>query len=233
MASELDLYTGYLKYKGIDFVFTFYKHELRLIPPENMANKIFWEWDLGETQKNDGGFKTNGLSYIDADYLVGSCNETHHRIIFFPRKTYHIGFNNSVLIISVSSFIVFNYERETIDRLSFSCQELNYIHATKQAFEMSQNIQQFIDDGIVTVNTTNYDKTTTEEQLFKVCGKEIRVYFTISRKISVNNNEPPLNLESSLIFEFEPTNDYQLIVKLLMISREFIRYLCFRRNINP
>lgn len=43
MAEELELYTGNLRYKDIDFTFVFDKAELRMIPPKDKEYEIEWE----------------------------------------------------------------------------------------------------------------------------------------------------------------------------------------------
>ena len=44
MADDFSVYTGKLKYRGIDFTFAFNGEELRLIPPDNKVNEIQMEW---------------------------------------------------------------------------------------------------------------------------------------------------------------------------------------------
>ena len=34
-----------------------------------------------------------------------------------------------------------------------------------------------------------------------------------------------------MFIEFEPTNDYRFIIKILDVAKQFIQYLCYRRNI--
>ncbi|MBR5626461.1 MAG: hypothetical protein IKW74_02425, partial [Thermoguttaceae bacterium] len=46
-----------------------------------------------------------------------------------------------------------------------------------------------------------------------------------------NIHEPPLRLESSLMFEFDATEDYQFIYRLWWIVRDFVRFLCYRKNV--
>ena len=43
--------------------------------------------------------------------------------------------------------------------------------------------------------------------------------------------ETPLKLNSCLTFEFDETNDYEFILKLCMLAKQFIQYLCYRQNI--
>ena len=44
MVEDLELYTGTLQYRGIEFTFAFDKVELRLIPPKEKRHLIEHEW---------------------------------------------------------------------------------------------------------------------------------------------------------------------------------------------
>ena len=54
---------------------------------------------------------------------------------------------------------------------------------------------------------------------------------TSDRKIRLSIQDTPLQLTSIMAFEFEPTNDYEFIYKLYIIAKQFIQYLCYRKNI--
>lgn len=85
-------------------------------------------------------------------------------------------------------------------------------------------------DGIVSITTNSFKETTTEFQTFTLDGKTIKAYFSVSRNISKSVGKPPLELSSSLNFEFEPTDDYWFIYKLWSVAKRFIQYLCYSRN---
>lgn len=61
--------------------------------------------------------------------------------------------------------------------------------------------------------------------------KNVQVQFSISKIISNNSNESPLTFDSIMNFEFEDTNDFCFIMKLCNIAKQFIQFLCYRRNI--
>ena len=65
---------------------------------------------------------------------------------------------------------------------------------------------------------------------FQLSNKSVTVYFGIKRKYTYD--ESPLQLQSAIYMEFDPTEDYDFITRLFVIGRNFIRYICYRRNIN-
>ncbi len=230
MVEDLALFTGSLKYRDIDFKFAFDRNELRLIPPKEKEHEIEWEWRWKPLE--NGAFTIADPIPVGEDYLIGECNETLHRIVFLPKQGSTLIFFNYIVCIPLAAYVVCKYDRDFVDRVSFSCPEINYIHPVNQAVVLTLPREEFFNEGIVTVSTQNFELTTTEKQLFIVDGKEIRVYFGISRAVSTNIHEPPLRLDSSLMFEFDATDDYHFIYRLWWIAREFVRFLCYRKNVN-
>lgn len=229
MAEDLELYTGNLVYRDIEFTFAFDRKELRLIPPKDKEHEIEWEW--GRKSLGNGAYTWADPLPVGVDFLVGECNETRHRIIFLPKQGATLGLYNSVVRIPLVAYVISKYDRDFVDRITFSCPEINYIHPVNQAITLTLPAGEFQDQGVITVSTQSFDTTTTEKQVFIVDGTEISVYFGISRAVSTNIHKPPLRLDSSLMFEFEPTEDYRFILRLWWIAREFIRFLCYRKNV--
>ena len=229
MAEEIGLYTGTLLYKDINFTFAFDRSELRLIPPKDKEHEIEWEW--GREPLGNGVYTWGDPMPVGVDFIIGECNETRHRIIFLPKQGATLGLYNSVVLIPLAAYIICKYDRDSIDRISFSCPEINYIHPVNQAIVLTLPTDEFQNKGIVTVSTQDFDITTTEKQVFLVDGKEIKAHFGISRAVSTKIHEPPLRLDSSLMFEFDAIEDYQFIYRLWRIAREFVRFLCYRKNV--
>jgi hypothetical protein len=229
MAEELDLYTGTLLYKDINFTFAFDRSELHLIPPKDKEHEIEWEW--GRKPLGNGAYTWGDLMPVGVDFLIGECNETRRHIVFLPKQGATLGFYNSMVRIPLAAYVVCKYDRDSIDRVSFSCPEINYIHPVNQAITITLPVEEFQDKGIVSVSTQDFEQTTTEKQTFISDGKEIKAYFGISRAVSTKIYEPPLRLDSSLMFEFDATEDYQYIYRLWRIAREFVRFLCYRKNV--
>lgn len=229
MAEELDLYTGTLLFRDINFTFAFDKKDLRLIPPEDKARDVVWNWHFKEIKPGVSTFADP--IPVEEPYLIGECNETNCRIVFIPEQGSMLGLNNHVVHIPLAAIIVCKYNREAVDKISFSCPEINYIHPVNQAIILFLPNEEVADKGTYTISTRTFNETTTEKQTFRVDEKEMAVCFGISRSISTQIHEPPLRMDSSMMFEFEATNDYHFIYRLWRIGREFIRFLCYRDNV--
>lgn len=229
MADDFSVYTGKLKYRGIDFTFVFNGEELRLIPPDNKVNEIQMEWLMKLI--GEGLYIQGDPLYMEEPYLVGRCNETAKTMIFLTKQGGLIGHSNVVLFVRIFAYIICKYDRNEIDRMSFSSPEINCIHPINQAFSYRADFKTFADDGIITITTKDFDTTTTTAREFQVDDKVVHVFFGVARGVSTKIGEPPLSLNSSIMFEFEPTNDYAFIYRLWKIAKSFVQFLCYRKNI--
>ncbi|RHL47971.1 hypothetical protein DW018_00655 [Eubacterium ventriosum] len=228
MALDLELYTGTLEYKDILFGFVFDKKELRLIPPKDKKRNIHQEWFMRELQP---GLFTNGNPpIVEVPFLIGKCNENGQKIIFITQEGSAIGCYNSVLLIDIVAYIECKYNRGKIDRIAFSGPEINSIHPVGQGFSYSLT-EEYWDKGIISIQTNNFDDTTTNSSKFTVDGKEVEVHFGITRGIRTGIVESPLNLESTMTLDFEETDDYLFVYRLYNISKRFIQFLNYRRKV--
>lgn len=229
MVEDLELYTGTLQYRGIEFTFAFDKVELRLIPPKEKRHLIEHEWKWKAI--GHGAYVPADPIPVDTGYLVGDCNETTHKIVFIPKLGSYLSLYNAVVRIELMAYVICRLDRTSIDRASFSCPEINYIHPVNQAISLILDPSNFNEKGVATLSTQEFDVTTTETQQFTVDGKEVHSFFGITRKVSTKIHEPPLSLKSALIFDFASTDDYAFVLRLWQIARSFIRFLCYRKNI--
>ena len=229
MALESNTYSGICKYKDIDFTFMFSGEELRLVPPADKREIIQTNWVLTPLAK--GVYTRGNPLTMDEPYLTGKCNETGTTFIFITKQGGHVGSQNSVLFVPIVAYIRCRYGRDSIARMSFTSPVVNCIHPVNQGFGYAINVDSFNETGVFTVTTQSFDETTTEPQTFMVDNIQVSVEFSISRKLSTKLNEPPITLSSSMLFEFAPTNDYRLIFRLWSVAKQFLQYLCYRRNI--
>lgn len=229
MTDDLNLFTGKLTFKDIDFTFVFNGEILRLIPPDNERDTILFKWAMKEIVQ--GTSSSGDLMYVEEKTISGHCNETNEKIVFIPNCNIPISFYNSDVIIGLFAYVVYKKHRQPIDRISFSSPEINYIHPVNQAFSLYLNTDDYINNGTVSLKTANHDTTSTEKQTFFVDQKEISVYFSITTTISTSIDKPPLSANSCLMFEFEETTDYDFILRLCRIAQNFVRFLCYRKNI--
>ena len=224
---ELNVYSGKVNYKDICFDFVYDNQELRLIPPSDKKEEVR-HWRMQEVFK---GCYTMGEPIImEAPYLEGTINETGQSIVFIMREGDTIGSYNSVLRVQVLAVILFSTNKKMIRKIAFTGPEINAIHSVGQAFSLIYEKEKS-EKGIVSVQTTEYDKTTTDKNDFCVDDKSVSVHFSIGRRVSTGVQDTPLKLTSIMVFEFEATEDYAFIYRLYNIAKQFIRYLCYRKNV--
>ncbi len=223
----LEICSGKTNYKNICFDFVFDNQSLRLIPPEDKKQEVE-KW--GMKRLASGTYTIGEPITMDNPYLTGILNETGQTIIFMMKQGDIIGFRNSVLFVEVKAFILFSTKCKLMGRIAFSGPEINGIHPVGQAFSITSD-RKMKNDGIISIQTTDYDKTITQKSLFYVDEKKVSIHFSIGRKIRLSIQDTPLQLTSIMAFEFEPTNDYEFIYKLYIIAKQFIQYLCYRKNI--
>lgn len=229
MATDLAIYTGKLGYKGIEFDFVFDKEELRLIPPADKSNEV--RFGIIMKKIGDGPAYTFASPTMEEPYLIGKCNETGQTLVFLTRQGAHISSHNNVLFVEIAGYILYKAGSVPISKMSFTCPELDCIHPVTQGFHYTFNFEEFDERGVLSVSTEDYDATTTETRSFQVDGKDVQVYFGISRSCSTKIGESPLTLRSTMTLKFEPTEDYSFVVRLWFVAKEFIQFLCYRRNV--
>ena len=227
MKQVVEMYTGKLTYQEIEFTFAFDGEDLHLIPPDEKKH----EFIMGNIVRHLG----NGV-YVNDDplimkepFLIGECNEINNVIIFLPKQGSVLGSRNSVLIVTLYAYIVCTTNNHSIDRMNFQCPEINYIHPTNLAYVYPD--PRGFENGEVTFSTRSFEETTTIKQHFQFAGTDVSASFGIDRNFNTHINEPPFSANSSLMFEFEATEDYQFIIQLWRIARGFVQYLCYRNNI--
>lgn len=236
MKDEHKTYTGFLQFRGINFSFVFSDDELRLIPPSDKSNEIRYKWLMKELK--DGVYTGGDPLVVEEESIVAFCNESGGPIIFLPivgsiissSSIIAIGSQPPILRMRLSAYILCRYHRDSISRISFSGPEINYIHPVNQGVSLQYDPEETT-QGVFRIETSDFTSTTTKEHLFFVGGNTVTSKFGITRGVSLNIGEAPLTLKSSLMFELEPTNDYGLVLRLCRIAKEYISYLCYRKNV--
>ena len=226
---ENEIITGKLTYREVEFSFVFDGKELRLISPKEKRHEIEMEWIMHPI--GNGAYTFGGDLKMEAPYLVGECNENGHRYIFFTQQGEHIGSKNSILFIDVIAYMEYTVKTEEIDKITFSSPEINCIHPVNSAFTYSFDQNNISNNGVFTLTTLDFDATSTEKQYFSLDEMEISVNFGISRRLSTKIGESPVILNSSMNFEFAPTRDFEFVIRLWRVAREFVRFLCYRKNV--
>ena len=154
--------------------------DLRLIPPDDKKHEIEMEWLM--TPIGNGAYTFGNSLKMDEPFLIGMCNENGKKIVFLTQEGENIGSYNSVLLVKVVAYIVCKYDRELIDRISFSGAEIDCIYPVNQAFKYTMDNAEFLNNGVFSITTLDFDSTTTDKQTFIIDGKEVQVYFGVSKK---------------------------------------------------
>lgn len=227
--SDDNVYTGFLEFEGEDYHFVFSGKTLRMISTSVESRNSMWKYGMKEISQ--GNYTWGEQPRVNQDVIIGKCNETNQRIIFLPRKGSYILHQNSVLFIDLEAYIICKYEKNTIDRISFTGQEINGIHPTSQAIEYTFDPDTFVNSGTFEVKAKDFAFTTTQKQEFAVDDKFVSVSFGISRIMSTKNWEPPMKLSSNMLFEFGATDDYRFILRLWYVAKQFLQFLCYRKDV--
>ncbi|MCF0111205.1 MAG: hypothetical protein HUJ58_04830 [Erysipelotrichaceae bacterium] len=234
MENESKVYTGSLVFRNVDFSFVFIDDTLQLVPSKEYQNEVYYKWICKEVRE---GVYTNGDSIrIEDRFLEGRCDGDGRLIIFMPKSNAFVdyetnmGNNSSKLYVPLLAYIICKYDRDSVSRISFSSPEINYIHPTNESYSYSFNPTD--NDGIVKIETKDFSSTTTESHSFVVDGQEVSTKFGVYRTVSMNVDKAPISLNSMLLFDFEPTTDWCFLIRLWGIAREYIQYLCYRRDVN-
>lgn len=223
------LYTGSLKYNEYDFTYVFDGDLLRLIPSPDKVDEITTNWFMKEIAK--GAYTFGPLPKMETPFLLGSCNETGAKLIFLPWKGANIGKENSVLLVRIAAFIECRTKNQSISKISFTSPELDCIYPVTQGYSCSFDAQGVNSTGVIKVQTEDFSETTTEKRTFTIDGIEVKVSFGISRSFSTSVGQPPLSLHSTMIMEFAPTEDYAFLMRAWYVAKEFIQFMCYRRNV--
>ncbi len=226
--NRLTMYTGNLRFRDVDYSFSFDGQELRLIPPEKKKFSILQ--NLTMTEVSPGMYIQSNPTPIEEVVIIGSCNETNSQIVFFPDRGNYISHYHFSICVPLIAFMLYSFNRELIDRITFIGPEINHIHPVKTGVSLSIS-DNYHESGVATVSTEAFEATTTDKQYFDVDGKQVDIFFGMWREVSLSNDEPPINMRSAMMFEFEATKDFAFILELLRIAHTFIGFLCYRNNI--
>lgn len=162
---------------------------------------------------------------FEGDYLKGINAENGKEVLF---KTYpgNAGFKNTQIRIRIQYYIELQ-RNETISKMSFMGDEINYIYNIAQGIESYG----FTEEGTASCRTKSFEETTSSTEYFNVENKEVGIYFAIYRGINFQSCHP-LNLYSSINLLVDANNDYDFLVDLCYIMKRFLGFLCYRNNIH-
>ena len=221
------MYTGNVTYKDIEFVFLFDGKILQLIPPKDKFMELFIDFFTEKESLTGLRCSKSTSLFIQDEILVGKCNESNYQtIIFLPRKGSILSENQNKFEIEINAFILCRENDESITCMEFSCQELDYIYPIHRVYNISCETNKEI---ILKAQKNNSRKI--KNRVFNLEGRDIGLHFGITTKIFEKQNNSPIVFNSTMRFEFNPTNDYIFVLRLYEIAKQFIQFLCYRRNI--
>lgn len=178
-----------------------------------------------ETRKTKNVFTFNkSVHLFDEQIIKGVYYPDLKPIIFVKGSSVHA--SNSRWILKVRYVFQFNSGCRPIESLEVKAQELNFIYNVGKALDWSQcNL-----DKAVCLKPQNEIKT--EKLDFTLKGKNVACSFGINKGLVGRNGlQTPLSLSTSLKLDFDATDDYLFIARLYELALDFIRFLCFRKNI--
>ena len=214
---------GTLKYKDIKFDFTLEEKRLKLIPTNGYEDIFQNEF----REKLDDGAYTDKENYIEEKYLVGQILDNYQTIVMIPKsKKIRSSFLSDFLFIKIQ-YVIYLNSQEPISRMHIYCKELNGIYDIRRAIERNC----FNKDNGAEVKLKSFDTTQTENFRFVIRDKEINGNINISQTLYNKITEYPVRLRSFITLNFEPIQDYSVLVELYNIIKKFIQYLCYRKNI--
>lgn len=223
------LLTGSMEYKGIDFTFTFNRESLHLIPPADKKDEIRMKWFM--TEIAEGMYTFGPAPKVEAPFLIGACNETGRTLIFIPAEGTLISNQNSVLAISIAAYIECGISAPAVTKITFTSPELDYIAPISQRYIGFVTPRGGQTKGILNILSDDCSESLTEKRAFIVDGIDVQVSFGISKTFSNIVGQAPLAIHSAMMMEFAPTRDYTFLLRLWSVAKEFIQYMCYRRNV--
>lgn len=225
---ELNIITGEIIYKNVDFSFVYSKGEIRLIPSKEDRKTIMCHWLMSEIAP--GVFSDGDPLFMEEPYLLGKCNETGYRVAFMFDLGSPINSYNSTLIISVSAVAEIK-DSGDMSRMRISSPVLDHIHPVNRGYTQSFPLEGSRNDGVIEIIIKGFDAMTTERKSFRFLDKEIWVQFSMGYKCSQKIGDSPISIFSNLLFEFEPTSDFVYLLKLYRLGEELVKFLSYRRDI--
>lgn len=219
---EKNYFTGSLIYKDIEFSYVFDKTEsIIYLTAKNNSLVTALELISHKDEIAKGVYISGTPKLIDVDYLEASCDQRMQRIIFFVNGSF--GMSNNVLNVHVYGYLIAN-DNNKFSRVGFECNEFNSIYPTNQAIN---KLKVDYEEGTFELTANGFKETTSNKSSFKVDGKEVTAYFGISYNLNNGNIKPPINLSTTLFFEFDETENFEFLYQLVRIAHA---YLSFSNN---
>ena len=221
---NMKIFTGKLQYRNKDFIFVFDGESLKLIPEDQ---EILFSWTHKELIKGVYSFPVPIA--IEEKIIIGHINENNRKIIFIMAMGRTFSQENNTISIKPLAYIEVKHECKMIDRVSFTCPELDLIFPVRNAYQISLS-NEAIENGTYSIESRAFKDHTSQKAYFTYKNKEIKSYFSISKSLHISNRTP-IEFVSTLFFDFDGNKDYLFLYELAVLARQFVQFLSNRQNI--
>lgn len=126
---------------------------------------------------------------------------------------------------SLHSYILFEHEEIAFDGVQINSDELNWFHNVKQSYSFMVEP----DTGHSEIKIEPY-KNTEKRFNFNFEGQVINGNLNVSRNFSYISTMP-IRLHTDMNLYFEPTNEFDIVERLINVSYKFLKFITYRRNI--
>ena len=215
---------GNLEYKNIKFDFILDEKKLMLYVKEGQEKEFREEF----FEVLDNGVYTYKDYQLTEQYLIGKSKENFATVVIIPKSSSaNISILSDIVTIDIE-YVIYINPNESISRMTFYCKELEYIYNWERAIEN----RNFKINGEVNIELKSIEETVSNQLSYVFKDKDIKIDFALARSVGNKVVSHPIKINSIMNCYFESTNDYIFIIELYENIKNFIRYLCFRRNIN-
>ena len=128
----------------------------------------------------------------------------------------------------VHSILFFPNKYSGVSGIRIECDELDYIYDTRKSIVSEKSS---FNNGAIKLELHDTMTNISEEKQFTYRGISVKYSFSIYRKAQYTDINYPVKLNSVFSLFFDETNDYTWIYEVFWIAFQFIRYLCYRQNI--
>lgn len=136
-----------------------------------------------------------------------------------------------MLIVIIAAFVECQSSDQAVSKISFTRPELDCIYPVTQGYSCTFDAQDVNPTGVITVLTEDFSVTSTGKRSFSMDGADVLVSFGISQSFSTKVAQPPLTRHSTMTMEIAATKDYEFLMRICLVDKEFIQYMCYRRNV--
>lgn len=204
--------TGFLNFNNNDFFFHLYNCELTLTSL-NQEKQYYI----------DAFFEFFEKKEEIPDVLEGRTLNSRNTILFFIKRKITTSIGSYKF--EIDSYIEYEDEIRSIERLTIYSKELDWFYNLNKSYDY----EMMHPTGEINLRVNSFDLNT-DHFSFLLDKKPIEATFSIERNIARPSNNP-VTLNSTISFTFEKNNDHSFFMKIVSLTRDFLKIVSYRRNI--